>query len=248
MNQFTLEICVDSVASAIMAANNGATRLELCSNLVIGGTTPTSSLLELVRDAVDLPIHVLIRPRFGDFLYSHWEFEQIKRDILMAKKHLADGVVIGMCDSLGRLDKDRLTELVTLARPMHVTLHRVFDVCTDPFEALEDAIAVGCDTILTSGQCGDAVSGMSLLRELREKSAGRITIMPGAGVKPSNLETLAKGTGATAFHMSAKRELDSAMVFRNDRVYMGLPGISEFTIFETDGEQVAEGVRILQNL
>lgn len=240
-----LEICIDSVESALCAEKGGATRLELCGHLTIGGTTPTTSLIELVKESVNIPVNVLIRPRFGDFLYSDLDYELIKRDIVTAKKHLADGVVIGILTPEGHLDKEKLKVLIELAHPMHVTLHRAFDMCIDPFKALHDAIELGFDTILTSGQASTASEGISLLKELVLKANGRIEIMPGAGINSSNLGYLIEATRAPSFHLSAKTTLESGMRFRNPHVSMGLPGLSEYTLFQTSTEEVAHAKNIL---
>lgn len=243
-----LEVCVDSVESACCAAHGGATRLELCAHLTIGGTTPTTSLIELVKESVAIPVNVLIRPRFGDFLYSNLEYELIKRDILTAKKHLADGVVIGILTANGHLDTEKLKVLIDLARPMHVTLHRAFDMCVDPLKALDEAIELGFDTILTSGQAATALEGASLLKLLVEKADGRIEIMPGCGIKASHLDTLIQITHATSFHLSAKTTKESGMIFRNTRVSMGLPGLSEYTLIQTSTEEVARAKQILDSI
>lgn len=147
-----LEVCVDSVESAASAARGGATRLELCANLVIGGTSPDEDMFRMVRERVDIPVRVLLRPRFGDFLYSDDEFELLRRQVRRFAALGADGVVIGVLRPDGTLDEARMAELIALAGGCGVTLHRAFDVCRDPFEALEAAGRLGVDTILTSGQ------------------------------------------------------------------------------------------------
>lgn len=148
---FHLEVCVDTAEGAIAAEQGGATRIELCGNLIIGGTTPSTSLLEIVKENVSIPIHVIIRPRFGDFCYTDLEFEEIKRQVINMKEHGADGVVIGILKPDGSLDKERMEILIDLANPMNIVLHRAFDVCKDPFEALETAKELGIQAILTSG-------------------------------------------------------------------------------------------------
>ena len=163
---FVLEVCVDSVESAVSAARGGATRLELCANLVIGGTSPDEDLFLMVREAVNIPVRVLLRPRFGDFLYTDAEFELLRRQVRRFAARGADGVVIGILRPDGALDEARMAELISLADGCGVTLHRAFDVCRDPFEALEAARRLGVDTILTSGQRASCTEGADLLRAL----------------------------------------------------------------------------------
>lgn len=247
MKDFNLEICIDSTESALIAAENGATRLELCGHLMIGGVTPCVGLIEMVKGLVSIPAHAIIRPRFGDFVYSELEFEQMKRDIISCKEHLVDGLVLGMVTPEGDLDVERLKKLVELGEGMHLTLHRAFDVCRDPFKALEDAISLGFHTILTSGQKATAFEGRDLLKELIKVADGRIDIMPGAGVSSQNLEELLSATGAKSVHLSAKTLRPSASQYKNPEVYMGLPSIDESIIYETNGQEVQAARHILVN-
>ena len=237
-----LEVCVDSVESAVSAARGGATRLELCANLVIGGTSPDEDLFRMVRERVDIPVRVLLRPRFGDFLYSEEEFELLRRQVRRFAALGADGVVIGMLRPDGTLDEARMAELISLAGGCGVTLHRAFDVCRDPLEALDAAVRLGVDTILTSGQQASCAQGSELLRELVARSGGRPQILIGAGVSADVIRTLQPATGADAFHLSAKRTENSRMTFRREGVPMGLPGISEFEVWRCD-ETVVRAAR-----
>ena len=240
---FVLEVCVDSVESAVSAARGGATRLELCANLVIGGTSPDEDLFRMVRERVDIPVRVLLRPRFGDFLYSDDEFELLRRQVRRFAALGADGVVIGVLRPDGTLDEARMAELIALAGGCGVTLHRAFDVCRDPFEALEAAGRLGVDTILTSGQQAACAQGAGLLRELVGRSGGRPQILVGAGVSADVIRTLQPATGANAFHLSAKRTEESRMAFRREGVPMGLPGISEFEVWRCDEDAVRRARR-----
>lgn len=235
-----LEVCVDSVESAEQAARGGAMRLELCADLIVGGTSPDEDLFCMVRERVGLPIRVLLRPRFGDFLYSDEEYELLRRQVRRFRALGADGVVIGILRPDGTLDETRMAGLIELAGGMGVTLHRAFDVCRDPFAALETARKLGVDTILTSGQQASCVEGAALLRELAKAADGRPQILIGAGVNAQVIRTLQPQTGADAFHLSAKRTLDSGMVFRRAGVPMGLPGISEFSLWRCDENAVRE--------
>ena len=248
MKDFNLEICIDSAESAIIAANNGATRLELCGHLMIGGVTPCVGLIEMVKDVAKIPAHAIIRPRFGDFVYSDLEFEQMKRDIVSCRRHLVDGLVLGALTPDGHLDIEHLKPLVELGDGLHLTLHRAFDLCVDPFKALEDAISLGFHTILTSGQCATAYEGRNLLKELIKVANGRIDIMPGAGINTSNMKEIISDTGAKSIHLSAKTLRPSLSTHKNPKVYMGLPSIDESIIYETNGEEVKLARTILESL
>lgn len=243
-----LEVCVDSVESAASAARGGATRLELCANLVIGGTSPDEDMFRMVRERADIPVRVLLRPRFGDFLYSDDEFELLRRQVRRFAALGADGVVIGVLRPDGTLDEARMAELIALAGGCGVTLHRAFDVCRDPFEALEAAGRLGVDTILTSGQQAACAQGAGLLRELVGRSGGRPQILVGAGVSADVIRTLQPATGANAFHLSAKRTEESRMAFRREGVPMGLPGISEFEVWRCDEDAVRRARQALDAL
>ena len=182
MNDYILEVCVDSAESALAAAKGGASRLELCQNLVIGGTTPGSKLFEVIRRQTTIPIHALIRPRFGDFCYTPYELEEICEEVAMYRELGAEGVVIGVLKEDGTMNMTAMEQLMEAANGMSVTLHRAFDVCRDPKEALEQAVSLGMNTILTSGQQNSAVKGAELLAELQRQAAGRIRIQAGGGI------------------------------------------------------------------
>lgn len=238
MSSCLLECCVDSVESALIAAENGADRLELCSGLVIGGLTPSPSLYEGIRVHSNIPIHVLIRPRFGDFLYSREELGIIQRDILHFRALGAEGVVIGCLTPDGDLDAEAMKPLMEAACGMSVTLHRAFDMCREPLKALEQAGALGIHTILTSGQAGSCREGLPLLKELTQKAGPGLHIMAGAGIHADTVRILLKETGLTEFHMSGRRILQSGMQHRNPLVSMGLPGMSEYEIWQADPEAI----------
>lgn len=248
MKKYLLEACVDSVESALIATENGAQRLELCSNLIIGGTTPTLSLFEEVKRNCNNLVNVLIRPRFGDFCYSDSEFEVIKKEIVQFKKAGADGAVIGFLKPDGSLDCERMKECIELAGGMQITLHRAFDVCIDPYETLEQAAELKINTILTSGQENSALAGAECLRRLQEQAKGRLAILAGSGVTPENIEAIYKKTGISHFHMSGKRVIASRMTYRKENVPMGMDSVSEFEIWQTDGEKIARAAAVLQKL
>ncbi|NLI89756.1 MAG: copper homeostasis protein CutC [Epulopiscium sp.] len=241
-----LEVCVDTVEGAIAAEQGGATRLELCSNLIIGGTTPSISLLKIVKENVKIPVHAIIRPRFGDFCYSDLEFEEIKDQVVAMKEAGADGVVIGIVKPEGLLDKVRMAELIELAKPMHVALHRAFDVCKDPFETLETAIDLGIQTILTSGQKQTALGGADLLGALIEKANDKIDIMPGGGINSDTILEIMEKTGAKSYHMSGRAEIESPMIYRNPNVSMGLDILSEYSLFKTDSHEINKVKSIIE--
>lgn len=242
---YILECCVDSTASAIQAKKGGAHRLELCSNLVIGGTTPSAALFRKIREYADLPVHALIRPRFGDFLYSQAELEQMALEIDMFRTAGAEGIVIGCLTADGNLDTEAMQQLMQHAGSMHVTLHRAFDMCRDPFRTLQEAISLGIRTILTSGCQPSCLQGIDLLSQLAEKADNRISIMAGAGIDEAAVRILLGQTSITAFHMSGKRIRESRMQYRNPRISMGMPGMSEYELLETDSEAVAAVRRLL---
>lgn len=233
-----LEVCVDSVESAQIAQNAGADCLEVCANLVIGGTTPGVSQFRQIREICDIGLNVLIRPRSGDFFYTEAEFRMIEEDIGMFRELGADGIVAGCLKTDGNLDRDRMKKLRESAGELQMTLHRAFDVCRDPYQTLEESISLGINTILTSGQAADCVQGKAVLEKLILQAKDRIDILVGGGVNAGVIRRLRRDIQAECFHMSGKEKLDSAMIYRNQNVNMGLPGMREFDIFRTNGEQV----------
>ena len=246
-NNYTLECCVDSTQSAICAKEGGADRLELCANLVIGGTTPTLALFEQIRCTVDIRIHVLIRPRFGDFLYSPLEAELICEEISAFRAAGADGVVIGSLLPDGSLNLEQMKRFMDRAEGMSVTLHRAFDMCKDPFETLEQARSLGVNTILTSGQAPSCLEGIGRMKELTGAAGKDLTILAGAGINAHAVEILLAQTDLTAFHMSGKQVINSGMEYRNPAVSMGLPGLSEYELWQTDPENVRRVRALLDN-
>lgn len=248
MNNPLLEACVDSYASAMAAARGGADRLELCANLSIGGTTPSVPLFRQVRRDCDVKVNVLIRPRFGDFLYDGAELEEMAEEIETFRELGANGVVIGVLTPEGALDEGAMARLTDHAGDMDVTLHRAFDMTRDPFAALEAAVRLGCRTVLTSGQERDAAAGKELLRQLLDRAAGRIDIMAGCGVKKGNIQIIHDHTGINVFHATARKTLDSGMVYRKETVSMGLPSLSEYALWRTDEEEFSACARIVHAL
>ena len=240
-----LEVCVDSFQSALNAKRGGADRLELCSNLIIGGTTPSFELLKKIKREIDIKVNVLIRPRFGDFLYDDCEYELICADIITAKFLGADGVVIGILDKSGNLDIARMERMIALTADMHVTLHRAFDMSNDMFATLESAKKIGINTILTSGGKNRAEDAIDTLQKLA-RCSGKVDIMPGSGINADIIEKLMKETDIKSFHMSGKAEKQSGMVYRNSNLSMGLPMMSEYIIWECDESQIAKAKSVMQ--
>ena len=241
-----LEVCVDSVESAVNAKAGGADRLELCGDLIVGGVTPSLALYERIRENVNIPIHVLLRPRFGDFLYSEEELEVLIRQAKMFSEAGADNLVIGCLTPDGRLDLESMKRIVDVAGGTPINLHRAFDMCRDLNEALEDAKALGIVSILTSGGVASAKEGAKVLDELK-KNAGKIDIMAGAGMNAQNIKFMLDNTSLTSFHMSGKKVLESKMQYRNTKVNMGLPTLSEYEIIRTDVQEV-RAAKLVMNL
>ena len=214
--KFKLEVIGFTIESCLIAQAAGAHRIELCDNPSEGGTTPSYGFIKTARENLSIELYPIIRPRGGDFLYSEIEFELMKADIQICKNLGCDGVVIGMLNSDGTVDKQRCKQLVDIAQPMGVSFHRAFDRTKDPFKALEDIISIGCERILTSGQKSVATDGAALLNELVKQANGRIIIMPGSGVRSDNIENLVKKTNATEFHTSARTYAESKMEFINE--------------------------------
>ena len=211
-----LEVAANSVASALAAQAGGADRVELCGGLELGGLTPSPGLLARVRDVLRLPLYVLIRPRAGDFVYNDEETEVMRRDIAACVDAGCDGVVLGVLDADGGIDLPRCRTLIEAAKGLGVTFHRAIDVSRDPLQALEDAIALGCERVLSSGARPGAPQGAELLRQMVRQADGRIVVMPGAGIHAGNIAALRAATGAREFHASAKRALPSAMRHASD--------------------------------
>lgn len=213
---YTLEVIAFNIESVIAAGAAGANRIELCDNPGEGGTTASYGMIKTAREKTSLQLYPIIRPRGGDFLYSNEEFDIMKRDILLCKEMGCDGVVIGLLLEDGSVDKTRTTQLVEAAYPLGVTFHRAFDRVANPFEALEEVIAAGCERILTSGLKPTAPEGVQALADLVRQANDRIVIMPGSGVRSDNIALLAQQTGATEFHSSARTTIPTAMKFVNE--------------------------------
>jgi copper homeostasis protein len=235
-----IEICANSAQSCVEAEAGGAKRVELCAAIPEGGATPSYGEIRTSQKLTSkIDINVIIRPRGGDFLYTEAEIQSMLYDIEMAKQLNVHGVVFGCLTKTGDIDVPLMKRLIEAAQPLSVTCHRAFDVCRDSFLALEQLIELGVDRILTSGRQPDAVKGIPLIRELVRKAAGRIVIMPGCGVRESNITQIEAETGAVEFHTSARSIIYSGMEFRNESVPMSSNAVlSEFETVQTDREKV----------
>lgn len=201
--EYFLESCCTDVEQIRRAQEAGARRIELCEKLAVGGVTPSAELLKAAISVAKVPVNVLVRPRGGDFVFSAAEADTMLKDIELCRKAGAAAVVIGALDSRGDVDMPLMRRLCDAASGMSVTFHRAFDVCADPLAAFEDVLALGCDRLLTSGHESDAFKGRFFIAELVERAAGRIIVMPGCGVRRSNIARIAADTGAVEFHASS---------------------------------------------
>lgn len=243
----TVEVCANSVQSAIEAQKGGAVRVELCGNLCDGGTTPAKSQIELSRNHIEIDLNVIIRPRGGDFFYDNLDFESMKSDILLCGELNCDGVVIGILDENGDIDIKRNGELVELAKKlgMSVTFHRAFDRVRDIYSSLEDVIRLGCDRILTSGGYQTAFEGKEVLRKLVDLSGNRVIIMAGAGINESNVEELVYSTGVKEVHGTFQKLTPGRMQYNSPNFpdYYNNLGYSEYSFLLSDSERVKEVVK-----
>lgn len=234
-----LEICIDSVASALAAKQGGADRIELCANLMEGGTTPSFGMIKECKAISGIELHVMIRPRGGDFCYSDAEFKIMQEDIAMSKKLGADGVVFGILTPNGNIDMIRTKKLVKLAAPMKTTFHRAFDMSIDPMTAIEDIIQCGIYRLLTSGAEQTAIKGRYLIEQLVHKAGDQLHIMAGSGINPKNVKQLVEQSGVKACHLTAKKVIPGAMNFKSPNINMGvIQGISEYDLVLADTDIV----------
>ena len=215
------EVCVDSVAGVRAAKAAGADRVELCADLLEGGITPSRGMIRQARAVAGIGLHVMIRPRGGDFLFDSDEFAVMRSDIESAKAEGANGVAIGLLTAVGDVDLERARELLQLARPLSVTFHRAFDMARDPFQTLEALIGLGVDRVLTSGQEATVLEGLPLIAELAHRAKGRIVVMPGGGITSRNVERIVSAAKPNEIHFASLEPAESAMKFRRPHVFMG---------------------------
>jgi copper homeostasis protein len=240
-----LEICVDSVESAVAAERGGARRIELCSDLLEGGITPSPGLLERVRERVGIDVFVMIRPRGGDFCYTAEELAIMKADIEHVKQLGADGIVLGILDTDGYVDVDRTRELVEQARPLPVTFHRAIDVSANLSDSLEKIIASGAERVLTSGGRRRALDSTRDLSDAIRQTEGRLIVMVGGGLNPENIAAVAEETGASEYHASLNTGTPSPVRFRNDSLFLGADLEREYMRYivrEEDVRALREGL------
>jgi copper homeostasis protein len=216
-----LEICIDSVESAVAAERGGAQRVELCADLLEGGITPGAGLIASVRSHISISLFVMIRPRGGDFCYTDLEFEVMQKEIEYVRNSGADGIVLGILDRDACVDVIRSRQLVQLANPLPVTFHRAIDMTPNLSAALEDVIETGARRVLTSGGAPNVTVGANQIAQLVNQAKGRISIMPGGGVSSENIAEIARATGATEFHSSARVPISSPVRFRKQGIAMG---------------------------
>jgi copper homeostasis protein len=236
-----VEISLSGIESAIAAQKGGADRIELCENLLEGGTTPSIGMIAVVRNYLHIEMNVIIRPRGGDCYYSEAEFEVMKRDIESAGEAGADGVVIGVLKPNATVDEERTSALIDLARPMSVTFHRAFDLTRDPIEALDTLIDLGIDRVLTSGQEATAFEGLELLTELNQHANDRIAIMAGAGITAINAKQIVERSGVAEIHIgsAATEDVMSLMRHLNPKIrFRGGTGFPEDKLRRTSTERV----------
>lgn len=231
-----LEVCTEGIDMSVAAAKAGATRLELCSSLASGGLTPSAGVIQQVCGKVSIPVHVMIRPRSGDFLYSQSEFESMLADVHIASRYGASGIVFGILDRDGMIDLDRCKRLMDEAGSMVKVFHRAFDMSADPYRSLDDLKRLGVDILLTSGRRQTAIEGMEVIRQLVHRSDGQIEIMAGSGVNPTNAVRLAS-TGVHALHFTSKKTGIGGMLYKNAELQnMGSSPQDEYSmeIFDAD--------------
>ncbi|MDR1458793.1 MAG: copper homeostasis protein CutC [Bacteroidales bacterium] len=244
-NRF-LEVCVDAVTNALVAESAGAHRVELCANLAKGGVTPSVTQIILTKKKLKIPVHVLIRPRPGDYLYSKIEFEIMKADINICGEAGCDGVAIGMLNRDGTIDTEGCRELIETARKygMVVTFHRAFDQSIDLYQSLETVIELGCERILTSGGYRVARAAGYVLKTLIETAEDRTIIMPAAGITPENAEELIAKTGLTEMHGSFRAVTTSDMLYKNKKLNMA----GEYNLWKTDPEKIKKVLKYLEEV
>lgn len=247
MKNYQFEICTNSVESCIAAQAGGANRVELCAGIPEGGTTPSYGEMAVAREVLTKTrLHVIIRPRGGDFLYSPIEVKTMLKDIEMARQIGADGVVFGCLTADGEVDMPIMQELMNASKGLSVTFHRAFDVCQDARRALEQIIELGCNRILTSGQQPNAEVGIPLLKELQAQAAGRVILLAGCGVNEKNIRCIASATGLSEFHFSARESIKSDMQYKNEAVSMGgTVQIDEYARMVTTEERVRQMCSLL---
>ena len=246
---YTFEVCANSIKSCLAAQEGGAHRVELCTAIPEGGTTPSFGEVAIAREMLQIKLNIIIRPRSGDFLYSPLEIRSMLKDIEMCKKLNVNGVVFGVLNSTGNINISAMNELMAASKGMSVTFHRAFDMCRDPHTTLEEIINLGCDRILTSGQQPTAEEGIPLLKKLNEQAQNRVIILAGSGVNETNIQKIASETGISEFHFSAREKQESQMAYRNPMVSMGgTVHINEYENVYTSARKVNDTIKTLLSI
>ena len=238
--RMALEVCAFNIQSCIIAEKAGAVRVELCDNPVEGGTNPSYGTIKKVREKISIQLYPILRPRSGNYFYDDEEFGIIKEDIHICKELGCDGISVGVQTVKGNIDTERFKQIVAWAYPMGVTCNRAFDATPDPFKALEDIIACGCERVLTSGQASAAPDAGKLLGQLVQQANGRISIMPGAGVRSSNIKKLVEESGAYEYHTSARKIVPNPMLHSNPAV------LDSGNVYMADVEELKTILAIMQ--
>lgn len=246
--KIAVEIAAHDPESAFAAETGGADRVELFSNWPEGGTTPSTGMIAVVRENLGIDLHVMIRPRGGDFSYSEREFDVMARDVVVAKSLGANGVVFGFVNLDGEVDVQRTTELVQVARPLSVTFHRAFDMCRELPRALEDLISCGIDRVLTSGGEAKALDGKQMLSHLVSVAGDRISVMVGGGVRKENVREIVLEVGVREIHAGLRSNSPSPMAFRNPKISFGPRSIGEYERVVVSSEDVRNLVGELKEL
>jgi copper homeostasis protein len=244
-SNISVEICIDSVDSALAAERGGAQRVELCSNLWEGGVTPSAGLIATVRKKISIGLQVMVRPRGGDFCHSDDEFEIMQQDVKTAKSLGADGIVVALLQTNARVDVARTRELVELAAPLPVTFHRAFDVVTDLPAALEDVISTGAKRILTSGGESSGVKGTASLTKLVQLAKGRISILAAGGINSTNAREIVEKSGVSEVHAGLRSIISGSMQQSNKKIAPGVTGMDEsqrFVVLEEDVKKLKEAL------
>lgn len=247
-NNFHFEVCAGTIASCLAAQEGGADRVELCTGLSEGGLTPSFAMIELARNLLQIKLHVIIRPRGGDFLYSPLELDIMEKDIQNARRLGADGVVFGCLNKKGDIDKEATLRLRIAADDMSTTFHRAFDCCRDPYQSIEQLIEYKFDRILTSGQESSAAVGIPMLRTLHKEAKGRIQLLAGCGVNEENIVDIYTLTNIEEYHFSARENHPSIMRYHNRNIFMGISGVDEYSIEETSAKKVQRTIHALTSI
>jgi copper homeostasis protein len=234
-----VEIASFTPESALMAAMAGADRIELCSGFAEGGLSPSIGAVALVKERVSIPVHVMVRPRVGDFVYHENELQAMALDLSFYRKLGVDGVVLGVLTENGQVNREAIKRLVDVARPMSVTFHRAFDQCVDPLRALDDLIRCGVDRVLTSGGKASVLEGLPILKQWMDYVGNALMILPGGGIKADNVEHIVAHLGVKEIHLSGKMQVNSPMQSTASAVSLCSPNeVSDFQWYECDASQI----------